>query len=446
MGMGKTSASLYLADGLLMSGSARRVLVLAPLRVARSTWPDETQKWRQFSHLKIQNITGTADERKAALANKRADIFTINYDNMEWLVDALEGRWPFDMVIADESTRLKSFRTKQGGKRARALKDAAFEKTRRWVNLTGTPAPNGLQDLWGQTFFLDGGRRLGDTYSAFENRWFGFQRAKQAVDSTKMFVKRVVFPHAQQEIQGLLKDICLTLDPKDWFDLEEPIVRTVSVKLPPQARKHYREMEKALFTEVREHGIEAFSAAGRDLKCLQIASGAMYVDPTVVSDDEPKAKQWVEVHDEKIEALRSIVEEAAGMPVLVAYHFKSDLVRLKRAFPQARFLDDRPATVSQWNAGEIPVLLAHPQSAGHGLNLQDGGNILVYFSHWWALEARQQIFERIGPVRQLQSGHNRNTWIYHIVAEDTIDEDVIIRVDTKKSVQEVLMDAMKRRG
>jgi SNF2 family DNA or RNA helicase len=446
MGMGKTSASLYLADGLLMSGSAKLPIVLAPKRVALSTWPDEAKKWSQFSHMKIQPIIGTANERAAALRNFKADLFTINYDNLPWLVETLGDRWPFDMVIADEATRLKSYRVKQGGRRARVLADATRDKVRRWVNLTGTPAPNGLQDLWGQTYFLDFGHRLGDTYSAFESRWFGFQRASQAVNAGQQFVKKIVFPHAQGEIQALLKDICLTLDPKDWFDLDEPIVRTVSVKLSIQARKHYREMEKMLFTEVREHGIEAFSAAGRDIKCLQIASGAMYVDPDVTSDDHPKAKHWVEVHDEKIEALRSIVEEAGGMPVLVAYHFKSDLARIRRAFPTARVLDDRPATITDWNAGEIPILLAHPDSAGHGLNLQDGGNILVYFSHWWALEARQQILERIGPVRQKQSGHDRPVWIYNIVAEDTIDEDVILRIEGKKSVQEVLMDAMKRRG
>jgi SNF2 family DNA or RNA helicase len=445
MGMGKTSAALMAIDGLLMAGETKMPLVLAPLRVARSTWPDEAQKWEQFAHLKILHITGNADERRKALDTK-ADIYTINYENLPWLTDSLVGKWPFDMVIADESTRLKSYRTRQGGARARTLANATLNKTRRWINLTGTPAPNGLQDLWGQTWFIDQGKRLGRTYSAFEERWFGIQRIRSAVQHNQGFVKRVVFPHAQAEIQALLQDVCLTLDPKDWFDLDEPIVRPVKVKLPPQARKHYREMEKALFTEVKEHGIEAFSVAGRDLKCLQIASGAMYTDPAVDSDDHPKAKQWVEVHDEKIEALRSIIEEAAGNPVLVAYHFKSDLVRLQRAFPKGRVLDAKPSTISQWNAGEIPLLFSHPDSAGHGINLQDGGNILVYFSHWWALEARQQILERIGPMRQKQSGHERPVWVYHIVAEDTIDEDVILRIDSKKSVQDVLMDAMKRRG
>jgi len=445
MGMGKTSASLMATSGLLMAGSVRKPLVLAPLRVARSTWPDEVEKWRQFNGLRIQNITGPVEQRRDALHTK-ADIYTLNYEQLPWLIGELGDRWPFDLVIADESTRLKNVRSEQGGKRAATLRDATFQRTRRWVNLTGTPAPNGLQDLWGQIYFLDRGHRLGKSFSAFEERWFGYQRAKQAVAANKTYIKRIVFPHAQEEIQSKIKDICLTLDPKDWFDLDDPIVRPVLVKLPPESRRHYREMERQLFTEVKEQGIEAFNAAGRDLKCLQIASGAMYIHPDVTDDEQPRAKHWVDLHDEKIEALRSIVEEAAGMPLLVAYHFKSDLIRLQRAFPKARVLDEDPATIDQWNAGEIPMLLSHPVSAGHGLNLQDGGNILVYFSHWWALEPRQQILERIGPMRQKQSGHERPVWVYNIVAEDTIDEDVILRIDSKKSVQEVLMDAMKRRG
>lgn len=451
MGMGKTSSTLHLVDGLMLTGEVKRPLVLAPKRVALSTWPSEAKKWAQFSGMRIRPIIGDVQERAAALTDRTADLYTINYDNLPWLVEILGDRWPFDMVIADESTRLKAFRTRQGGKRAGSIASAARFQVQRWINLTGTPAPNGLQDLWGQTYFLDFGKRLGATYTDFENRWFGFQRAAQAVTAHKTFIKRVVFPHSQAEIQDRLKDICLTLDPKDWFDLDEPIIHTVNVNLPPHARKHYREMEKELFTYVKqlqERGeeidseVEAFSIASRDIKCLQIASGAIYTKDKEGID----TGLWAELHDEKIEALKSIVEEAAGMPVLVAYHFKHDLARLKDAFPQGRVLDANPKTIEQWDAGEIPVLFAHPDSAGHGLNLQDGGNILVYFSHWWALEARQQILERIGPMRQKQSGHDRPVFVYNIVTKDTIDEDVIMRVETKKSVQETLMDAMKRRA
>lgn len=448
MGMGKTSSTLSIVDTLRLAGDTKRTLVLAPKRVARSTWPDENQKWEEFAHLKVQPILGTQDERRAALRNDKADIYTINYDNIPWLVSQLQAGWPFDTVIADESTRLKNFRIEQGGKRAHALAEAIDKRTRRWINLTGLAAPNGLQDLWGQTWFLDKGFRLGRSYSAFENRWFGFQRAKDAVHAHKTHVQRVVFPHAQTEIQNLLKDICLALDPKDWFDLDDPIVRDVYVDLPPEARKNYRDMEREMFTAFKAKGVgdtdgdhayevEAFNAASKSIKCLQICAGAAYV--------EGSTKKWVQVHDEKLDALESIIAEAAGTPVLVSYHFKPDLARILTRFSQARPLDANPQTITDWNAGRIPILVAHPASAGHGLNLQDGGNILVYFSHWWALEDRAQILERVGPMRQKQAGHDRPVWVYNIIARDTVDEQVIERVTTKRAVADILHDAMKRR-
>lgn len=437
MGMGKTSSVLMAITILLLSGSARKVLILAPLRVARSTWPDEVGKWADFAHLRVSAIVGSPAERLAAL-RAPADIYTINYDNLVWLTEALGDKWPFDMVVADEATRLKSYRSKQGGKRARALSAVAHTKVKRWVGLTGTPAPNGLQDLWGQTWFVDKGHRLGLTFTAFMDRWFGFKRIRDAVNPDKAYVERIVFPHAQREIEGLLKDVCLTLDLKDWFDLQEPIVNTLYVDLPPDARKHYREMEKEMFTVLGEHEIEAFGAAAKTIKCLQLANGAAYVEG---SNDK-----WEQVHDEKLEALESIVEEAAGAPVLVAYHFRSDLVRIQKRFPQARVLDAKPQTIRDWNEGRIQILLAHPASAGHGLNLADGGNILVFFAHWWALEEHQQIIERIGPVRQFQAGHNRPVFIHHIVARRTVDEDVMERIATKREVQDILLAALKRRN
>ncbi|MFM2005455.1 MAG: hypothetical protein RLZZ09_1110, partial [Pseudomonadota bacterium] len=187
------------------------------------------------------------------------------------------------------------------------------------------------------------------------------------------------------------------------------------------------------FTEIKGEEIEAVSAAAKSIKCLQLANGALYTDDG----------SWVEAHTEKIEALRSIVEEAAGAPVLVAYHFKSDLARLKHAFPQARHLDANPQTIRDWNAGKIPMLLAHPASAGHGLSLQDGGNILVFFGLWWDLEQHLQIIERIGPTRQAQSGHDRPVFIHYLVAERTVDELVLARLTTKKTIQEILLEAMK---
>jgi SNF2 family DNA or RNA helicase len=404
--------------------------------VAQSTWPDELAKWEHLRGLDISVAVGTPEERAAAV-RRDVPIHTTNYDNLPWLMNHLGNRWPYRRVIADESTRLKSFRVKQGGVQAAALgRVAHLPQVMEWINLTGTPAPNGLKDLWGQTWFLDKGKRLGFSYSAFEERYFAYKRIKDAL-THKVEIKPVIMPFAQEHIQHALKDICLTLDPKDWFDLKAPIVTVVEVDMPRKARQHYDDMEKDMFTQLEGFDIEAFGQAGKTMKCLQCANGAMYTDK--------KATQWVEVHDAKLQALESIVEEAAGAPVLVAYHFKSDLARLQRAFPAGRHLDDDPATVRDWNSGRIPLLFAHPASAGHGLNLQEGGNILVYFGHWWDLEKHDQILERIGPMRQYQAGKDRAVFIYYIVARDTMDEVVIDRHVGKRGVQEAFLDYMKRR-
>jgi SNF2 family DNA or RNA helicase len=222
-------------------------------------------------------------------------------------------------------------------------------------------------------------------------------------------------------------------------------VNNIYIELPVKVRKLYQDMEKELFMQFDGHEIEAFNAAAKSQKLLQLASGAVYLDPAIDSDQHPRSKEWKEVHDVKIQTLEDIVEEAAGAPVLVAYQFRSDLARLLKAFPKGRVLDANASTIKEWNEGKIPVLFAHPASASHGLSLQDGGNILVYFSHDWNLEHRQQIIERIGPVRQMQSGYDRPVFVHNIIARDTIDEMIIERVATKASVQELFLKAMKRR-
>ncbi len=426
MGMGKTTSTLNALDALQFIDSAP-VLVLAPLRVARTTWPEEAGKWDHLAGMNVMPIVGSEAERISAL-RMDAPVYAMNYENLEWLVERWGERWPYRTVVADESTKLKSFRLRQGGARARALGRVAHTKIKRFVQLTGTPSPNGLQDLWGQAWYLDAGQRLGRTYSAFTQRWFQASPDGYGVKP---------LAHAQTEIQDKLRDLCLTVEAKDWFDLRAPIVNNIFVDLPIKARKHYREMEKEMFTEIEAHQVEAFGAAARTIKCLQIANGAAYVDD---------AGNWKDLHDEKLLALESIISEAAGAPILVAYHFKSDLARLRRAFPQARPLDADPRTIAEWNAGRIPVLLAHPASAGHGLNLQDGGNSIVYFGHWWNLEERLQILERIGPTRQMQAGHDRPVFVHNIIARDTVDELVMQRIETKREVQDLLLDAMKRRA
>lgn len=427
MGMGKTTSTLTACGGLAMVDDSP-VLVLAPKRVALSTWPEEAAKWSHLSGMSVVPVIGSESARRAALRID-ANVHTCNYENIEWLVEAWGARWPYKTVVADESTKLKSFRLRQGGRRARALGQIAHTKVKRFVELTGTPSPNGLQDLWGQAWFLDQGQRLGRSYNAFTERWFRTKPNGFGIEP---------LPHAQAEIQDKMRDLCLTVDARDWFDLKEPIVTNIFVDLPMKARKHYAEMEKAMFTQLDEHEVEAFGAAAKTIKCLQIANGAAYVGDS--NDD------WKVLHDEKIDALASIIEESAGMPVLVAYHFKSDLARLLKAFPAGRALDAAPGTLKAWNEGRIPVLFAHPASAGHGLNLQDGGNILVYFSHWWNLEERQQILERVGPTRQMQAGYDRPVFVYNLIARDTVDDLVIERVESKREVQDILIAAMKRKG
>lgn len=422
MGCGK-SASVLKA---LITDNEWPVLIVAPLRVAQSTWPDEIAKWDEFKHLKIVPILGTVGQRENALREK-ADIYTINYENVEWLITRLRGRWPFKAIVADESTKLKGFRTRQGTRRARALALVAHDQNvKRFINLTGTPSPNGIADLWGQNWFIDRGLRLGNSFSAFSQRWFRPDYSGFGI---------IPHDHSQKEVEGKLKDITVSINTADYFDLQKPVVNNIYVSLPAKVTILYKEMEKEMYIQLGQHDVQAFNAASRTMKCLQLASGAVYV-----GED---AEAWEEVHDEKIRALESIIDEAAGAPVLVAYHFRSDLDRLVKAFPKGKALDKNPQTIKDWNAGKIPVLFAHPASAGHGINLQDGGNIIAFFSHNWNLEEYQQIIERIGPVRQMQSGHKRPVFIHHIIAKNTVDEIVMARRETKREVQDLLLEAMK---
>lgn len=431
-----TVSALTALEMLQLAGETAPALVLAPLRVCTTTWPDEAAKWEHLSNIKIVPVTGDLKSREAAL-KEPADIYTCNYQNLPWLVEHYNGgkTWPYSTVVADESTRLKSFRTRQGGVRARALANVAHTKIKRFINLTGTPAPNGLKDLWGQQWFIDAGASLGKNYTSYMYRWF-----KRTADG---FDYEISHPAAEKEIYETLKELCLTVDPRDWFDIKEPIVKTIEVDMPRSARGYYEKLRDELIVQIENHTITAANAAVKTQKLLQIANGAAYTDPEVDDDGNPKSRNYRVLHDAKLDALESLVEEVSGAPLLVAYHFRSDVERLSKHFKQARVLDSDPATLKAWNAGKIPMLLAHPASAGHGLNLQDGGNILVFFGHNWNLEDRMQIIERIGPVRQLQAGYDRPVWIYNIVCKKTVDNLVLQRVESKKSVQELLLTAMK---
>lgn len=439
MGMGKTSSTLFAIDYLQSVEGMGAALILAPLRVAASTWPQEAAKWTNLS-LGVLPIVGDEKTRLRALQTP-SRVYSVNYENVPWLIKALDGQWPFEMIVADESTRLKSFRL--GGKtvRARALAGVAF-RSKRLVELTGTPAPNGLLDLWGQVWFLDRGARLGKAFGAFTAHYF----RPVKVGRSPFAVRYDPMEWAQGAIEDKLADVALSLDAADWFPIEKPIFAEISVELPPDAREKYDRFQRDLFIEIEGKEIEAVNAAALSCKCLQAASGVWYyASGTFGSENENVAQvgAWLDLHDAKIDALKSIIEEAAGAPVLVAYHWKADAARILKAIPGARILDKDPKTIAAWNAGKIPVLLAHPASAGHGLNLQDGGNILVFFSLWWNLEEYQQIIERIGPTRQLQAGHPRPVFIYHIIAQNTLDETVLKRMETKREVQDLLLERMK---
>lgn len=435
MGMGKTVSTLTTIANEIMAGEDHPTLVLAPRRVAKDVWPKESKKWNHLSGLEVIPAVGDAEERRRALSYD-APVHTINYENIPWLVEHWGKRWPYRRVVSDESTKIKSFRLRQGGVRAQALSKISH-LTKNFTELTGTPSPNGLLDLWGQIWFLDGGERLGRTYTGYRDRWF-----RPDPNGYGM----IPFEHSQEEIQNRLRDICLTLDPKDWFDLEEPIENNIYVELPANAARLYRDMEKKMFMELEGHPVEAVNGASKTQKLLQIANGAAYVDPLVESDDNPKSKDWKEIHDIKLQALDEVIEELGGNPLLVAYHFNSDLARLKKAFPSGKVLanDDE---MDDFKTGRYAVGFGHPASMGHGVDgLQEHCHNVCFFAHWWNLEERLQFIERVGPVRQFQAGHKRAVTIHNIIAAGTMDEDVMLRNDGKATIQQILMDAMKKRG
>ena len=443
-GMGKSSAALSTIDTLLLAGLATRILVVAPLRVARSTWPEEVKKWEDFAHLRIQPIVGTRDERLAALRNDKAEIHTCNYENLPWLVERIgTDNWPFDAVIADEASKLRSFRLLQGGKRAQALAAVAHTKVKRWINLSGTIAPNGLANLWAPMWFVDRGFRLGRSYDSFESRWFGYKRAKDAVNAHKTRIQRIAFPHAFDEITGLIKDVSLAFNPKDWFAIKDPIVVPVYVDLPPEARKKYREMERDMFTHLAGHDIEAFASSGKVIKTMQLANGAAYTGSDIQIEGD--VSHWVPAHDEKLDALESILEENDGETILVAYHFKPDLARLKKRFPNGVHIQTK-AQEDAFKRGEIPLAFAHPQSLGHGVDgFQNVCHIIVFFAITFDLDPHDQMVERIGPMRQMQIGADREVMVYQILARDTVDETMAERLVEKRGVLDATMDSLSHK-
>lgn len=430
MGLGKTASTLEAIRQIKAVRPSLTVLIIAPLRVAQSTWPDEVRKWDSFRHLRVSVICGSAKARRDALLAD-ADIYTINYENIPWLVEELKGDWFFDLIVADESTRLKGLRARQGTQRAKALAKVAF-KSEGFVELTGTPAPNGLLDLWGQMWFLDKGARLGKSFSAFQKEFF--YPISRGGGATR-WVEWKLQEGSDKRIKRRIEDVSITVNPEDYFDVAKNIFNDIVVELPREVMRQYRKFARELYLEL-EGGAEvtAANAAVKTGRLLQMASGAVYVEDGEGSD------AYTVIHRAKIEALASVIEEANGAPVLCAYSYRHEVDRILKAFPYARVLDKSPQTIRDWNKGKIPLLLAHPASCGHGLNLQDGGNILVFFSCTWSLELHDQIVERIGAVRQAQAGHDRPTFVHYLVAKGTLDEAVKERLATKRDILDVLLD------
>ena len=427
MGLGKTSIVLHMLARLIAEGWNEPVLVIGPKRVANDVWPREPADWPELSHLVVERITGPGWTRSRAL-DRPAHLHTINYDNVPWLVNSFERDWPFALVIADESPRLKGFRLRQGTQRAAALARVAHTpRVKRWINLTGTPAPNGLLDLWGQQWFIDGGKALGRSFRAFEQRWFC------KAPGGGQYAPTIPMPNAMREIHDAMRPTTLAIDAAQYFPTEAPIENTVYVEITGRPRALYRQMEREFIAQLREGTIEAPTAAVKTLKLLQLASGAVYHSDS----------SYETVHEGKCDALASIREECSGAPLLVVYQFVHELARIRDRFPGALVLADDPSAVDRWNAGDVRMLLLHPASAGHGLSLQHGGNNVVFFSTGWNLEHDQQVIERIGPARQKQSGYDRPVYVHRIVARGTIDEMVLRRQASKASVQELLLEMLR---
>lgn len=422
MGMGKTVSTLTAIDNLIFLGEVNKVLVIAPLRVAEDTWSTEVEKWDHLKHLKISKILGTKKQREEALM-KNADIYVTNRENVDWLVSECFDSWIWDMVVIDELSSFKSSKAK----RFRALKKVR-SYFKRIVGLTGTPAPNSLIDLWPQIYLLDGGQRLGKTITGFKDRYFNPGRRNGYV-----VYNWELKEGAEEEIQNKISDICISMKADDYLDLPERIDNKVEISLSKKSMGIYKKLEKDLIIELGEEDITAANAAVLTNKLLQMANGAIY------SED----KEVVNIHDEKIEKLEEIIDTSNGKSVLVFYNFKHDYNRISELLTKKKINHQTLNTsddIKKWNDGEIQVALLHPASAGHGLNLQYGGNIIVWFGLTWSLELYQQANARLH-----RQGQKETVIIHHLIAKGTVDEDVMNALANKEINQDMLLEAVKAR-
>ena len=417
MGLGKTVITMTAIQELMYDRfEISKVLVIAPKRVAEDTWSREHAKWDHLKGLRISKVLGTAKQRRDAL-NADADIYVIGRDNVVWLTEQLK-TWPFDMVVIDE---LSSFKNPQA-KRFRALRKV-MPKVDRVVGLTGTPSPNGLMDLWAEIYLLDRGERLGRTLGAYREEFF-----RPGAHNGYVVYKWLPRKGAEKRIQKRISDICVSMSAADYLQLPERIDNIIPVRLGETGLKQYQQMEREQFLQVEDEEVFALSAAAVMTKLLQIANGNAY----------SQTQEVVRIHSAKAEALEEIVE-ATAEPVLVFYSFRHDVDAIRERIPDARTLEG-PEDIAAWNAGEIRVLLAHPASVGYGLNLQDGGHVIVWYGLTWSLELYQQ-----ANARLYRQGQEKPVIIHHLVAEGTVDEQVMRALKAKDTSQAALLAALKER-
>ena len=414
-GLGKTVITLTAIWILLYDYfDATKVLVIAPLRVARDTWSRECEKWEHLRGLSISKVVGSERERKMALYQK-ADIYVINRENVEWLIKNKE--WDFDTVIIDELSSFKS----PSSKRFRALKKVRH-KIKRIVGLTGTPAPNGLLDIWSQIYLLDGGERLGRTYSGYRSRYFHPQKYVNGGIPTDYQINE----DAEEKIYEKISDICISMKALEYLKMPECIFNKVPIELDEKEMKLYRQLERDLLLPLDDSEVDAVNAAVLSNKLLQMAGGAVY-------DEFGDVKT---IHDKKLDALEDLIEAANGKPVLVYYGFKHERDRIKNRFDVGEI--NTSEDIAKWNRGEMQIALCHPASTGHGLNLQDGGCTIIWFSMTWSLELYQQ-----ANARLWRQGQKQTVVIHHIIAKNTIDERVMIALENKDTSQAALIEAVR---
>lgn len=423
MGLGKTVITLDAINTLRYDRWAvQRVLIIAPKKVAEGTWTKEAQKWEHLRHLRISAVLGSQQKRLRALATP-ADIYVINRDNVAWLVDYFKNAWPFDMAVLDESSSFKNSQSK----RFKALK-LVRSRINRLVELTGTPASNGLIDLWAQIYLLDGGARLGRTLGQYRERFFDPDKRSR----TQIF-SYTPKDGSMEYIQQAIGDICVSMKAEDYLNLPDRMFDDVPVVLDDKARKAYRQLERDLLLELDEGQITAASAGVLTGKLLQLCNGAVY-------DSE---KRPLAIHNCKVEAFLEVLEQLNGQHCLVFYNFQHDRDRLLAALEPLGLrvrVYQSTADEDAWNAGEIDVLLAHPASCAYGLNLQNGGHHIVWFGLTWSLEQYEQANKRLH-----RQGQRHPVIVHHLVVQGGMDEDVIESLRAKGDTQEALMDALKAR-